>query len=383
MNARTCVTTIQLKQNRVNQFPEFQQYPHNDLYTLDNFKHFYVDYIFQILYYLLVLYFLHSHLKVSTEQMRLCIYERGFSMYCPKCGNNVASSKFCSLCGTTIEQEAAPTEQPQPAATPPEYQQQPSPAAPPEYQQQPPPGYQQQPPIAPPPGYPQQPYPYAYAPPAPKGFLSDVYSKAFGFLFKKPLLLWGLSLLFTLLTLLAVTFGVVPIIWLPIILVLELGMANIFLRGYRGQEICSAQLFEGFNKKFFRNAGGMGWKSLWVLIWALIPVAGIFIAIVKFYSYRFVPYIMLANPDITATEALKKSMAQTKGHRGKMFVADLLIVLAVIVSAVIFYFAARIPVVGIALFIIYNLIIIAFVPLIEGTLGAVFYDKITKENPVD
>ena len=127
----------------------------------------------------------------------------------------------------------------------------------------------------------------------------------------------------------------------------------------------------------------MGWKSLWVLIWALIPVAGIFIAIVKFYSYRFVPYIMLANPDITATEALKKSMAQTKGHRGKMFVADLLIVLAVIVSAVIFYFAARIPVVGIALFIIYNLIIIAFVPLIEGTLGAVFYDKITKENPVD
>jgi len=322
-------------------------------------------------------------------------------MYCPKCGNNVASSKFCSLCGTTIEQEAAPTEQPQPAATPPEYQQQPSPAAPPEYQQQqpiaPPPNYQQQPPITPPPGYPQQPpqaasppdyqqqqpYPYAYAPPAPKGFLSDVYSKAFGFLFKKPLLLWGLSLLFTLLTLLAVTFGVVPLIWLPIILVLELGMANIFLRGYRGQEISSTQLFEGFNKKFFRNAGGMGWRSLWVLIWALIPVAGIFIAIAKFYSYRFVPYIMLAEPDITATEALKKSMAQTKGHRGKMFVADLLIALAVIVSAIIFYLILLIPFVGVILFVIYYLIIIAFVPLIEGTLGAVFYDKITKENPVD
>ena len=383
-----CVSTIQLKQNRVNQFPEFQQYPHNDLYTLDNFKHFYVDYIFQILYYLLVLYFLHSHLKVSTEQMRLCIYERGFSMYCPKCGNNVASSKFCSLCGTTIEQEAAPTEQPQPAATPPEYQQQPPIAPPPGYQQQPPiappPGYPQQPPqAAPPPDYQQQPYPYAYAPPAPKGFLSDVYSKAFGFLFKKPLLLWGLSLLFTLLTLLAVTFGVVPLIWLPIILVLELGMANIFLRGYRGQEISSTQLFEGFSKKFFRNAGGMGWRSLWVLIWALIPVAGIFIAIAKFYSYRFVPYIMLADPDITATEALKKSMAQTKGHRGKMFVADLLIALAVIVSAIIFYFVALIPFVGIVLFVIYYLIIIAFVPLIEGTLGAVFYDKITKENPVD
>ena len=213
--------------------------------------------------------------------------------------------------------------------------------------------------------------------------MGDVYSKSFGFLFKKPVLLWGLSMLFTLLTLLAMLFGVVPIIWLPIVLVLELGMANIFLSGYRGKEISSAQLFEGFSKKFFRNAGGMGWRSLWLLLWALIPIAGFFISIIKFYSYRFVPYIMLANPDMPATEALKKSMAQTNGYKGKMFLADLIIAGVVIVLTVIFYFAMLIPFVGVVLFAIYYLVLVALLPLIVGTLEAVYYDKASTEKPLE
>jgi len=198
-------------------------------------------------------------------------------------------------------------------------------------------------------------------------------------LFKKPILLWGLSLLFTLLTFLASIFGAIPIISLPIILVLELGMANVFLSGYRGKPISSMLLFEGFSKKFFRNAGGMGWRALWLIIWGMIPIAGI----VKFYSYRFVPYIMLSQPDIHATEALKKSIAQTRGYKGKMFLADLLIGIAVVVLTVIFYFVLLIPFIGPVLFAIYVILLIALLPLIIGTLEAVYYDKISKENPVE
>jgi len=177
-------------------------------------------------------------------------------------------------------------------------------------------------------------------------------------------------------------FGLLPIVWLPVVLVLELGMANIFLRGYRGHEISSLLLFEGFSNKFARNAGGMGWRMLWLLIWGLIPVAGIFIAIVKFYSYRFVPYIMLTEPDIPATEALKKSMNQTNGYKGKMFLADLLIGLAVVVTTIIFYFILLIPFIGPILAIIYYILLVALLPLLMGTLEAVYYDKVSKENPV-
>jgi len=178
-------------------------------------------------------------------------------------------------------------------------------------------------------------------------------------------------------------FGVIPLIWLPVLLVLELGMANIFLSGYRGKEISSAQLFEGFSNKFARNAGGMAWKSLWVLIWFLIPFAGIVLAIIKYYSYRFVPYIMLENPEITATEALKKSMRQTQGYKGKMFLADFLIILAIFVLSIIFALIAMIPFIGMFFFAIFTLVLAAFAPLVIGTLGAVYYDKITRENPVD
>ena len=197
------------------------------------------------------------------------------------------------------------------------------------------------------------------------------------------MLLWGLSLLFSLMSVLAMIFGFFPIIWLPIVFVLQLGMANIFISGYRGQAISSLQLFEGFrNGKFLRNAGGMGWRALWLIVWALIPIAGFIISIVKYYSYRFVPYIMLEEPDIHATEALKKSMIQTYGYKGKMFLADFLIGLGVAVAAGILVLIAMIPLIGVVIAGIIYIVLIALLPLLMGTLEAVYYDKISKENPV-
>jgi len=329
-------------------------------------------------------------------------------MYCSQCGNEVKDAKFCNQCGTPSpnsepppEQEPqeppvqeAPTEQ---QDVPPENQDAPPQEAQPEQQDTPEqeapqeqPAPQPQPMQAPPPPPPQAPqqyhphhppppHHYAYPPPAQKGFIGDVFSKAFGLLFRKPVRLWGFSLLFTLLTLLAIMFGVLPILWLPVVLVLELGMANIFLCAFRGKEFSATQLFEGFNKKFTRNAGGMGWMSLWLLIWSPVPVVNC----IKYYSYRFVPYIMLEDPDIKATEALKKSMVQTHGYKGKMFLTDLIISLVIVALTLIFAFAMRIPVVGLILFAIYYILMIAFAPLVVGVFGAVYYDKVSKEKPIN
>jgi len=222
-----------------------------------------------------------------------------------------------------------------------------------------------------------------------------VYSKTFGFLFKKPILLWGLSLLCGLLSLLAITYGIFPLVWMPIVLVLQLGMVNIFLCGYRGEPISATQLFEGFREgKFLRNAGGMGWRYLWLLIWGLIPVAGPILCIIKYYSYRFVPYIMLAEPEITATDALKKSMAQTDGYRGKMFLADFLIALVIggilfilfLITFLVFMIPTVGPYIGVLFLLVAGLVtvvIAALLPIFMGTIEAVYYDKISKENPVN
>lgn len=204
--------------------------------------------------------------------------------------------------------------------------------------------------------------------------------RAFDVIRKKPIRLWGLSLLSLLLMILASIFGVLPIISIPVILVLNVGTAAVYLDGYRGKEVNSDLLFLGF-KRFWRMAGGMAWMSLWVFIWALIPFAGIVIAVIKTYSYRFVPYILLTDPEVSATEALRVSMKMTKGYRGRMFGADILIIGAVFIVFLLMGLLSMIPFVGIlfrVLLIAACMVVAAFLPLFTGLVGAAFYDEMEK-----
>ena len=304
--------------------------------------------------------------------------------FCQTCGSTLDPSGVCPRCGPAghAPPPPPPGHQPQYAAQPQyqqQYQQQPQ-------YQQPPPGYGQQPP----PGqYPQQPYyqqpppGYGYPPPPQKGFLGEIYSRAFGFLFKKPIHLWGVSLLFSLLSILVIIGSAgIPIIALPITLVLSLGMCSVYITGYRGGEVSATQLFKGFDKSFVRNAGGMAWRYLWLIIWGLIPIVGFIFAYIKFYAYRFVPYIMLAEPGITATDALKKSIMQTDGYKGKMFLCDFLISICVgFLVMLITIFSFIVPVLGVILGILVMPVIYAVLPLLLGILEAAYYDKVMTDHP--
>lgn len=127
----------------------------------------------------------------------------------------------------------------------------------------------------------------------------EAYKKALLVISKKPIVLWGLSLLSGLMTILATLFTF-PIFILGTIIsyVITVGMAKVYIDGLQGKEVNSDQIFAGFNSKFLRIAGGMAWVDLWIFIWFLIPVAGPIIAIVKAYSYRFVPYILITKPEL-------------------------------------------------------------------------------------
>ncbi len=214
---------------------------------------------------------------------------------------------------------------------------------------------------------------------APQGIRArDLIQKALEVLKQKPIRLWGISLLCQLLTGLAAAFGVLPIISIPIALVLNAGMAAVYLNGYRGGEVNSDALFAGF-KRFFKVAGGMGWMALWILIWGLIPIAGIVFAVIKAYSYRFVPYLMIQDPDISATEALRLSMKRTEGFKGRMFLADLLVMLAAAVVMLVFGALSLIPYVGRVFMVLGSLASFALslvLPLVRGLVSAACYEEI-------
>lgn len=59
---------------------------------------------------------------------------------------------------------------------------------------------------------------------------------------------------------------------------------------------------------------------MYILLWSLLLVIP---GIVKAYAYRFVPYILAEDPNISAHEAITLSMEMTQGHKFDLFVLDL------------------------------------------------------------
>ena len=80
--------------------------------------------------------------------------------------------------------------------------------------------------------------------------ISNIYKRAFNVLSKMPFKLWGLSLLSSLLTILVLVFGVLPIVIVPVIAVLSAGMAAVYLDGFNGKEVLFLTSFSKVLKIF-------------------------------------------------------------------------------------------------------------------------------------
>lgn len=201
----------------------------------------------------------------------------------------------------------------------------------------------------------------------------EKYKGSLAILMKKPILLWGLTLLAQLLSFLAVPFGVLPIISLPISWALSVGLSMLYLKGYRGNGVETDDVFVGF-KNFKHNVLGMGWMQLWTLIWLPVPIMNI----IKSYEYCFTPYILVEMPELSPTEALKKSKEMTAGYKLQMFLSDLLVGAGVtIIMLVLGVLAVEIPYIGLIFRLIlfaFRIAVVLFAPIFLGLIRAGFYD---------
>ena len=213
--------------------------------------------------------------------------------------------------------------------------------------------------------------------------IKTIYSRAFAVLRKKPFLLWGISLLAMLLSALSVPLlGVIPAASIAVSMLLQTAMTLIYLRGYRGEEIAVTQLFDTFKdwKTVKRVLCGMGWASLWIFLWSLIPVAGIVFGIIRTYEYRLTPYILMHEPDVPITEAIKVSREKTRGYKAKMFGADALYVVVIAAAEILLALLATIRYIGVLfgiLSVVFTIAASLFGPLFLGLVPAAFYEEIT------
>ena len=211
-------------------------------------------------------------------------------------------------------------------------------------------------------------------------------------LMKKPVQLWGLSLLGVILQSLSnVLCAVPPILGMGVSSTLSAGMENVFLDAYHQKDINSKQIFSGFSsgKSFLRIAGGMLWRTLWLFLWALfalIPIVGWVIApimlVIKGISYSFTPYLLLRKKDISPLDALKRSMEMTKGYRGKIFLTYLICYAALIVIGLLLFLIAKLGTFAVVLSGLIGLVIGIFCPLFFGVLRAAMFTEVVRLEKV-
>ncbi|MCI6685766.1 MAG: zinc-ribbon domain-containing protein [Ruminococcus sp.] len=211
-------------------------------------------------------------------------------------------------------------------------------------------------------------------------------------LMKKPVQLWGLSLLGVILQSLSnLLCAVPPILGMGVSSTLSAGMENVFLDAYHQKEINSKQIFSGFSsgKSFLRIAGGMLWRTLWLFLWALfalIPIVGWVIApimlVIKGISYSFTPYLLLRKKDISPLDALKRSMEMTKGYRGKIFLTYLICYAALLVVGLLLFLIAKIGGFAVVLAGLIGLVIGIFCPLFFGVLRAAMFTEVVQLEKV-
>ncbi len=216
----------------------------------------------------------------------------------------------------------------------------------------------------------------------------SIYKKAAAVLLKKPILLWGLSLLSAILSGLASAMcGMVPGLAIVVSLLLTTSMTMVYLHGYRGEEVKSSQLFECFKDwaTIKRVACGMCWMLLWVFIWGLVPIVGPILAIIKMYSWRLTPYILVYEPEVPIMDAIKVSGQRTQGYKGKMLGADLLVYGILLVACLVLGLLAMIPFLGPVFGLALAIVAIAaalFLNLFMGLVQSAFYEEIQANNAV-
>ena len=100
---------------------------------------------------------------------------------------------------------------------------------------------------------------------------------------------------------------------------IQLGYAQFLLKQHDGGKPEFSELFSQFQR--FGTGFAQGFlRELYTSLWLLLLVVP---GIIKSYSYAMTPFILAENPDLSASEAIRRSMELMDGHKLELFYLDL------------------------------------------------------------
>ena len=214
-----------------------------------------------------------------------------------------------------------------------------------------------------------------------------IYTKAFKALMVKPIRLWGISLLGSLLICVGGLLAgyAIPALAIAVATLFTVSLAAIFLKGYQREQVHCTELFDTFKDwgTIKRVLTGMGWSYLWIFLWALIPIVGPVFAVIRSYEHGLIPYILVKKPELNAIQARELSIEKTKGKKWQMFLADFLVGAAIGIIFAILGGLSAIKYVGIFFAIVLVLLylcVIVLLPLFMGLVHAAFYEELIDDE---
>ena len=108
---------------------------------------------------------------------------------------------------------------------------------------------------------------------------------------------------------------------IAVLLPLNYGYLMTFLRFSRGENLALENLFAMFKGDYYKKSIVLGLLvGVYTLLWTLLLIVPGFI---KALSYALAPYIMIDNPELSAEEAICKSMKMMDGHKMDLFLIQL------------------------------------------------------------
>lgn len=89
----------------------------------------------------------------------------------------------------------------------------------------------------------------------------------------------------------------------------------------RGEELSIKGLLDGFKSPYYSKSVVMYLLiAIYTCLWTLLLIVP---GIIKSLSYSLAPYILAENPELTAGEAINRSMEMMKGHKMQLFLISL------------------------------------------------------------
>jgi uncharacterized membrane protein len=102
--------------------------------------------------------------------------------------------------------------------------------------------------------------------------------------------------------------------------IVEVGCHNFFKNNHTRANVDLNEIKAAFGANYKRSLVTILLRDIFILLWMLLLF---FPAIIKSYSYAMVPYLIIDEPELSATEIITRSRQMMNGHKWRAFLLDL------------------------------------------------------------